>query len=160
MTTTHKFLPQWIKSNTNTTAWLSLDNCRKDQFNCDDGTCIDLQRKCDFNFDCLDETDESHCSRIIPNLSYNKIITPLGNQSKLEFKELTFILYKIDDVSSRLEIQFMVNVSWKDHRLTFADLNPETSISPTDQQQMWLPEFAGYLTTQQNIVPDTRGGNL
>ena len=47
---------------------LKFTQCEKSQFTCADGLCIDLEKKCNKKFDCLDESDEENC-KIIDNTS-------------------------------------------------------------------------------------------
>ncbi len=39
---------------------LSLNACNDSEFNCDDGQCISMQKRCDSRIDCSDKTGE-HC---------------------------------------------------------------------------------------------------
>ena len=36
-------------------------NCDVNEFSCDDGTCIDISKKCNFADDCVDSSDEKMC---------------------------------------------------------------------------------------------------
>lgn len=38
-----------------------FDVCKQDQFRCGNGQCISEAKKCDFNFDCADRSDEMSC---------------------------------------------------------------------------------------------------
>ena len=40
---------------------LSLTPCNKDQYTCENGICIDMERRCDQRFDCEDVSDEKNC---------------------------------------------------------------------------------------------------
>jgi len=37
--------------------------CRNDEFECDDGTCIDATLRCNRNYDCHDLSDEVNCRK-------------------------------------------------------------------------------------------------
>ena len=43
----------------------SDDGCRPDQFECGDGTCIDVNLRCNRLYDCVDQTDEINCVKMI-----------------------------------------------------------------------------------------------
>ncbi len=38
--------------------------CSSHQFRCNNGQCIDIDRRCDAHFDCIDFTDEFHCGKL------------------------------------------------------------------------------------------------
>lgn len=40
---------------------LLLTRCQDEQFTCDDGTCVDLNQRCDKKHDCIDFSDEMGC---------------------------------------------------------------------------------------------------
>ena len=37
--------------------------CTENHFQCKDGTCIDIDMKCDREYDCDDESDEHNCGK-------------------------------------------------------------------------------------------------
>lgn len=38
--------------------------CTDNHFSCKDGKCIDIEAKCDREYDCDDESDEHDCGKI------------------------------------------------------------------------------------------------
>ena len=42
-----------------------LGFCNTAQFSCKNGECVDYEMKCDREYDCKDESDESHCSKCV-----------------------------------------------------------------------------------------------
>ena len=44
-----------------TTSTTTTKNCGENGFQCNDGTCIDNSKVCDFNRDCLNNDDEAEC---------------------------------------------------------------------------------------------------
>jgi len=39
-----------------------VDQCEDDEYQCGDGSCIDIDGRCDDSYDCPDESDERDCS--------------------------------------------------------------------------------------------------
>ena len=37
--------------------------CTENHFQCKDGKCIDIEAKCDREYDCVDESDEHDCGK-------------------------------------------------------------------------------------------------
>ena len=50
---------------------LNFNACdNRKEFNCEDGTCISMEMRCDSKFDCPDRSDEDECRVIIIPPSY------------------------------------------------------------------------------------------
>ena len=63
---------------------MSLSSCDDDEFTCDDGSCINMSLKCDASVDCEDGSDEKDCKIIVPDIGYQKHLTPVpGKGSNL-----------------------------------------------------------------------------
>ena len=52
-----------------------VGECTDEQFACQDGGCIDIQRRCDSTYDCLDASDELHCGQ--------RLISPQSNLTQV-----------------------------------------------------------------------------
>ncbi len=44
------------KDNVTQLVKLNLNTCKPDEFNCDDGSCVDIRLRCDGDIDCPDKT--------------------------------------------------------------------------------------------------------
>ena len=54
---------------------LNLNACDEGkEYNCEDGSCIDSERRCDSKIDCHDASDESNCRKILTGNTYLKHI--------------------------------------------------------------------------------------
>ena len=57
------------------TVVLNLNSCDNDkEYNCKDGSCISIEKRCDSKFDCSDSSDEDECKLIITPASYLKYV--------------------------------------------------------------------------------------
>lgn len=48
----------------NRTFALNFNNCSDQEFSCDDGFCLDIEKRCNYIPNCADESDELHCDLI------------------------------------------------------------------------------------------------
>ena len=55
---------------------IKLTTCMAGEFTCNDGQCIDIEKRFDQNSNCLDESDEDNCQMIYMKDNYNKKIAP------------------------------------------------------------------------------------
>ena len=62
---------------------MKLTGCKGDEFTCDDGQCIKMERRCDQVTGKLpnypDESDENGCQLLVLGRNYNKNIPPIGS---------------------------------------------------------------------------------
>ncbi|KAK4327514.1 hypothetical protein Pmani_002023 [Petrolisthes manimaculis] len=93
---------EWVFRRTNQTHTMTLSRCTKEQFTCDDGTCLPLSRRCDGINNCGDDSDEI-CTPLLPlqplHRSY-RLSRPPTNLTNLAF---TLTLHKFIEVDIDLE---------------------------------------------------------
>merc|ERR1712016_34557 len=56
---------------------LKLTGCQDDEFTCDDGQCIKMEKRCDNLPNCRDKSDEVQCTLWQDEEGYNKRIPPI-----------------------------------------------------------------------------------
>ena len=138
---------------------LSIDVCKDDQFNCNDGICIHIDKRCDGTNDCDDDSDENYCKLIQQGPTQEKYgeKIPNGAQKKL-ILEMTYInLFVADiiDTMSEMSVQISIFTKWKDPRLKFRHLikGQNNSLTKKEYDEIWTPNFTFYKvkTMHENI---------
>ena len=56
--------------------------CTENHFQCKDGKCIDIEAKCDREYDCVDESDEHNCGKTFYLLKSRNLLLNLTNYCK------------------------------------------------------------------------------
>ena len=105
---------------------LTFSSCSDEEFACEDGSCVDRSSRCDGNFDCSDNSDESECgSTVFVSSSYEKTSHGLlKRNSKTEIRLSLDLLnvVEIDEISSKFHVHFRIAGEWKDTRVRFYNL--------------------------------------
>ncbi len=104
---------------------LNVHGCNQTEYNCDDGSCVAINLRCDGKIDCPDKTDEVHCNLFEEDASYIKESAPLEedfstmNTENLESKKvdvdveidvLSFL--EISEVDGFTSIQLNLRLTW------------------------------------------------
>ena len=116
------------------------------EFTCNTGSCITIDKRCDGIKNCLDASDEEQCSRIDIPKSYKKIRPP---PQKIGSKE-TFHVYvnvtieNIDTIDMRgmlVGLTLKVSIMWQDVRLAYRNLVPGKCnlVGHDESEKLWLP---------------------
>ena len=115
------------------------------EFTCDSGHCIDLNKRCDEDPDCVDGSDERLCDLLSIPSSYNKANPPKAASKKetlgIQMETQLISIDSIDTVNMEITITLEMKIKWFDKRLTF--FNPTTNknnfISKEIVSQIWTP---------------------
>ena len=60
---------------------LNINACDDlNEFNCEDGSCIPIERRCDSKFDCFDRSDENTCHMIDVPINYLRHVPAAGRE--------------------------------------------------------------------------------
>ena len=138
---------------------IDLNNCTKSQFNCDDGECIEMQKRCDGRVNCVDESDEIECKIIIESSSYDKEITPLPEdiEKKAEIRVSVVIkkILEINEIDQKFHVGYELALRWKDRRLKYHNLkrNPNLNfLSKAERLSVWTPSIVLSNTKSEEII--------
>ena len=126
---------------------LTLSICKfGKKYTCDSGECIDISRRCDKIFDCLDESDETSCDSISFPVSYLKAHAPstkgeLSKEIKMATKYIIQNIDSIDTMKMMIGVTISIQMYWNDHRITFNNLQHDQSyvVSEKNADKLWLP---------------------
>ena len=149
---------QLMYKRNNYTLPLNLNPCNNgDEFTCDNGACIHLDKKCDGVSDCEDRSDESQCAKIQMDQTYSKKISPPGQNGESEFAVINITLdiidiVKIDEVMGFMRLKLNITAEWHDKRLRFLNLKNETRLNELndfESNYLWKPDLL-YLNVISN----------
>lgn len=139
---------------------IKFTTCRSGQFTCNDGQCIDIEKRCDQTYNCKDRSDEENCKMLEIDENYSKKISPFRYDSeKNEIKPalvnvslgLKKIL-KIEEVQLKFTLKFRLIMEWFDYRIAYHNLKHSRSsnaLSAEEIQRLWIP-FIVYENTEHN----------
>ena len=145
---------------------LTLSSCNAKQFACNDGVCIDINRRCNNINDCRDKSDEGHCRRVKKKGTYQKFIVPppaLGSgDERIDVGISVDIesIMEINEVEGIFQVQFNLLMKWVDSRLSFLNLKDDITLNtflPSEKEDIWVPELVFYNTEERpsSIVDET-----
>ena len=126
---------------------LKLTTCPNEQYTCYNGDCIELEKVCDENLDCLDGSDENNCKTIQMDIwKYRKHSPPSdtkqNRKAEVEVHLAILSLSNIDEVSKTFESKFHLKLKWLDHRLDYLYIyGYHNLLSKNSTQSIWLPSL-------------------
>ena len=126
---------------------LTLTGCSKTQFTCTDGSCVEMDERCNGRVDCEDKSDESGC-RIANILStYSKGITPAplpGNsKAKVTLSVQLQSILMLDELAEIMYVKYVLVTKWSDPGLDFDNLKKnidQNVLSQGEKAGIWIPK--------------------
>ena len=121
---------------------LNINACNDmHDFNCEDGSCIPILKRCDSRFDCADKSDEDSCHMIdIPN-SYLKHVPDQDQTMVVLHLDIPSILV-ISEVTELIKIKYQLTLVWQDKRLTYLNLKNDSFLNVVAHERarkIWIP---------------------
>lgn len=119
---------------------LLLTICAANQFTCDSGHCIEINKRCDMQADCEDKSDESECSVVRSDVrqvnSMGSIpLTPLLIIGNIRINSIP----EIDISRSVFTTLMRVSLTWQDERLYLYNVK-EISVIKKTNFWAWHPD--------------------
>ena len=120
--------------------------CGNNKFTCDDGHCIDFEKRCNKVADCIDFSDELRCQTAVVDLqNYRRNDPPIQSQyDQVEVEvDLTLIsIHEIREMEMKFTCKLELEVKWKDWRITFNHLKARGNVlSSQKAQSLWIPDL-------------------
>ena len=139
---------------------LKFTTCRSGQFTCNDGQCIDIEKRCDQTYNCKDRSDEENCKMLEIDENYSKKIAPfLYDSGKNEISPVAVNIsiglkkiLKIEEVQHKFTLKFRLIMEWFDYRITYHNLKTSRSsnaLAAEEVDKLWIP-YVVYENTEFN----------
>ena len=126
---------------------LQLSNCDDDQFTCNDGNCVPLEKRCDKNQDCDDLSDEKNCQIVALDVErYLKDDPPIKEGKKINVTLSLNVqnILDIQEVQQRFSLKFDLEEKWLDSRLQFYNLKKDevmNTLVTKEKNMIWVPRI-------------------
>ena len=127
---------------------LSLTGCSQTQFSCSDGSCVEMEKRCNGRVDCEDYSDEIECTVANILSSYSKAINPPPRPGESKAKVMLSLkleaILKLDELEEIMYVKYVLVTKWTDPGLEFHNLKmnvDENVLSQVEQIRIWIPKI-------------------
>ena len=141
------------------TMLLTFSPCEANEYTCEDGVCIPMDKRCDQKEDCADVSDEKNCMTVMLDpKKYLKDKAPptVQGKKKVEVKvriDLMEVL-SLSVVDMKIKMKYNLLLEWLDPRIIFYNLKKNNNLNglvQSELDQIWVPQII-FANTESNIV--------
>ena len=126
---------------------MALTPCKENQFNCRNGTCIDMEQRCNQRKDCTDGSDEMECRIIVLEKGYQKEkpappIDQISEKNSVNINMKLESVQRISETQGSITLLFHMEMQWWDPRLNFENLKKTTELNiltRKESEKIWVP---------------------
>ena len=122
---------------------LNLSYCNNSLFNCGDGSCIDMDKRCNAITDCGDRTDEIGCNFVSLPEGYDKEVDYIEKDDLLIGADIKNFL-EIDENLGKIKLVMRLHLEWEDPELNFINLKNSSDMNVLDDEEysiIWKPKL-------------------
>ena len=143
---------------------MKLTGCKEDEFTCNDGQCVKMEKRCNQRYNCRDKSDEINCKILSLDHGYNKRVSPIlstifsGDSLRPVPVRISMTLLKVVEIEEEdhtNKLQFQIILEWKENRATYHNLKKQlylNALSEEDINRLWLPLVVYTNTDQQETT--------
>jgi hypothetical protein len=125
---------------------MMLTGCRENEFTCSDGSCLNMEQRCDGKAECEDGSDEQVCETIVSFSGYNRFLVsdPIGDEPTLIINVSVVIskIITIDENTGYFNIKMTSVRNWFNPQLKYQNLKrtaAKNTMTDDDIKFMWIP---------------------
>ena len=126
---------------------MSLSACNASQYTCKNGTCIDIDMRCNGVVECIfSGSDEIGCNNVqFPNF-YASSFSPIDDgMTVVNVSVKVLSILAIDEDKNKIRVEYKLSLFWKDSRLQFYNLKNEAArnkLTADEVTKIWKPVTA------------------
>ena len=122
---------------------LKLTGCWEEEFTCNDGQCISMEKRCDQIVDCGDESDENNCKLLVFKENYQKNIAPFTIDTekrelrpvKVNVSTSLMNILAISEFDHTIDLKLGITLKWYESRVVFHNLKTKEALNTlTDEE--------------------------
>ena len=116
---------------------LKLTGCWEEEFTCNDGQCISMEKRCDQIVDCGDESDENNCKLLVFKENYQKNIAPFTIDTekrelrpvKVNVSTSLMNILAISEFDHTIDLKLGITLKWYENRVLYHNLKMKEALN-------------------------------
>ncbi|XP_068245366.1 uncharacterized protein [Palaemon carinicauda] len=119
---------------------MRVESLPQNEFTCNNGTCLDLSRRCDGENDCGDDSDEN-CTVIRSLPTSYRSYRPHLKRTPLDVQLNISKIVNVDVDLGLIQLQIQTESAWKDDRISLVQLRNNSRENNLPKEIIWVPSY-------------------